>query len=494
MDEEAFRAGAKVVIESGPEIGQPSPALALIAAEEVAYARLIRGLCDPGCDADPESLCARVLDALDAAAAGSWEELMADAEAAGRPSRLLSVLAALATARLGEWERSFAFAKTALAADQRDTYAQRLYLAAAGTLGLLTTPSEDDLRGRFCALPFEQIDIQAQGRIHTCCPTWLPVPIGSLRDGDAGAVWNSAAAQAIRRSVLDGSFRFCSRMHCPMIANGLLPRRDEVRDPYHRAIIDRQITHLDRGPKRLTLAYDASCNLSCPSCRTQPIMARKDERDRLDRFAELVVLPLLRDAELVHVTGSGDPFASGHFRSLLKRLNAADFPGLKIQLQTNGVLLDRDAWRELGLDGLVDSLWVSIDAATPATYAVLRRGGDWVRLLHNLMFMRELRREGQLRIFRLDFVVQARNFRELPAVVELARVFGCDRLRLQMIRNWGTFTPAEFKEHFIGAPDHPAFEEFLEILRHPNLADPIVDLSTVRPMFELARVASRGVA
>ena len=53
---------------------------------------------------------------------------------------------------------------------------------------------------------------------------------------------------------------------------------------------DRVMGEIRRDARsNLTLAYDASCNLSCPSCRTNQIMARKHERDRLDQFAELIV-------------------------------------------------------------------------------------------------------------------------------------------------------------------------------------------------------------
>jgi hypothetical protein len=40
--------------------------------------------------------------------------------------------------------------------------------------------------------------------------------------------------------------------------------------------------------------------------------------------------------------------------------------------------------------------------------------------------------------------------------VDIARAFGFDCVHFQMIRNWGTFTVAEFDGHFIGSPDHPA--------------------------------------
>ena len=144
-------------------------------------------------------------------------------------------------------------------------------------------------------------------------------------------------------------------------------------------------------------------------------------------------------------------------------------------------------WQELGLDGLVESVWVSIDAARPETYAIVRRGGSFGKLLQNFEFLGALRREGHVRHLRLDFVVQARNFREMSDAVDIARAFGFDRIHFQMIRNWGTFTVAEFDRRFIGSPDHPDYGEFLEVLRHPNLAWAGVDWSNVRQLYDRAK-------
>jgi MoaA/NifB/PqqE/SkfB family radical SAM enzyme len=165
-----------------------------------------------------------------------------------------------------------------------------------------------------------------------------------------------------------------------------------------------------------------------------------------------------------------------------------------VQIQTNGVLLDERAWGELGLEGLVESVWVSIDAATPATYAVVRRGGDFARLLSNLVFLAWLRESGRLPLLRLDFVVQALNFREMPAAAELARALGADGIYFQMIRNWGTYSVAEFREHYIGSPDHPAYSEFLAVLRHPSLDWPGVDFSNVRRLRDLALATQPATA
>jgi MoaA/NifB/PqqE/SkfB family radical SAM enzyme len=449
-------------------------------------------LADPAAPPDaPDTFCRRLLARLRAMLgaedADAWQHFVVWAQQAVKPPRLLHVLAATAAAREEDWPRAFRHAKTAVAMSQRDLFAQRLFLRARARIDHAATPVADDLSDFFCPLPFESFELRPNGDVHTCCPAWLPVPIGNFHRQSPDEIWNSAAAQAIRSSILDGTYRYCSRLHCTAIVNHRLPRRAELKDPYHRQIVAQKTVRLERRPVRVLMSQDQSCNLSCPSCRTKLILAKKDEQDRLNELFEAVIFPLLRDARQVKITGSGDPFASGHYRYVLKRLSRREIPQLRVQLQTNGLLLDRRAWQELGLDGLVESIWVSIDAARSDTYAIVRRGGAFAKLLQNFEFLGELRGQDRIRRLRLDFVVQARNFREMPDAVNIARAFGFDNIHFQMIRNWGTFTVAEFDRHFIGSPDHPDYREFLEVLRHPNLAWAGVDWSNVRQLYERAQ-------
>src|SRR5690606_31107389 len=176
------------------------------------------------------------------------------------------------------------------------------------------------------------------------------------------------AAQDIRRSILDGSYRYCSRMHCPKITARALPKAETLSNQEHRGFVAGRRTHLTRGPKRVVLNHDRSCNLSCPSCRTRMIVAKKDEQEAMNRMADRVLMPLLADARKLHITGSGDPFGSAHFRYVLRQIGRQRPAGLRLELQTNGLLLAQ-SWDGLGIDGLVDALYISIDAARPETYA-----------------------------------------------------------------------------------------------------------------------------
>jgi pyruvate-formate lyase-activating enzyme len=386
-------------------------------------------------------------------------------------AKLLPVVAAEHHLARHDRRQAHRCASLALSVNQDDLHAQKLERASRPQ----PLPAPDP-RGRFCSNPFDKLETHRGGAVYFCCPAWLPTPIGNLERQSAEEIWNSAAARDIRASILDGSYRYCSRMHCPKLTGMTLPRNQEVANPDHKAILSERRTRLDRGPKRLVLNHDRSCNLSCPSCRTRLITARKDEQERMNAFAETALLPLLEQARRVHITASGDPFGSAHFRHVIRSITRtrARFPGLRLDLQTNGLLLEA-SWRELDLEGMVDRIYVSIDAARPASYRIVRRGGDFTKLIANLGFLAHLRRARRVGYVRLDFVVQALNFEEMPEAVDLVRRFGFDGIKFQMIRSWNTYSPAEFAHHNIGAADHPAAQAFEAILEDPRLHLPWVE-------------------
>lgn len=358
----------------------------------------------------------------------------------------------------------------ALVLDQEDLYAQELWFAARGD------PIQSIDSAKFiCPNPFERIESASRNRLMFCCPAWLPVAVGSLDDDTAEAVWNSSVAQDIRASIHDGSYRYCSRMHCPKLTENGLQQVDQITSEGLRSAWKSKATKLPPKIKRVALAHDRSCNISCPSCRTKLIVAGKAETIRLDALTDNSLLPLILASNRVNITGSGDPFSSKHYRNIIRQLTSLP-AGPLIDLQTNGLLLAR-SWDELGLEGRVGRVLVSIDAAQKETYEVIRRGGIFEDLMENLEFLSALRKRGSVEAVRLDFVTQALNFREMPGAAAIMREFGFDQIKFQMLRSWNTWSPEEFKKQHVGHPGHPDFAEMQQIMLDPRLTKPDVLLS-----------------
>jgi sulfatase maturation enzyme AslB (radical SAM superfamily) len=401
------------------------------------------------------------------------------------PCKFALVLATMNALKDGDLERAARCSREAFLQLPEDLFIQKLDQLAARR-------KEAVLVDRFCRVPFESIETAPNGDVHFCCPAWLPVPIGNLDKNTHEQIWNSPTAQAVRQSIHDGSYRYCSRVHCAHLSSNSLPRRDQIKPEHLRAISQAKLTRLTSRPRKLVLAHDRSCTLSCPSCRTKIIVASHVEQIRLNRMADDVLLPLTRDALRIRITSSGDPFGSGHFRYVMKELDRQRYPRLVLEIQTNGVLFDEAAWREFDLVGRLGLVAISLDSANEETYSVVRRGGSFRRLQDNLDFLAGRRKAGEISLMRLDFVVQGLNYREMPEMLSIADRYGFDKIKFQMIRNWHTYSAAEFAKHDIGSRYHPRYQEFLEILNHPQLRSERVELWGMRGALDDAKRLAAG--
>lgn len=441
-----------------------------IAGHEKTYLRRRRLL--DGADKTAQGLVERLKDEL-ADDTDRTESLVADAVAqkADLPIVTLNLCAWLALDHAG-WVHAETLAREVIARDHHDLLAQRLVDAAEAQSATLDTDIDRWLRTRTCKAPFSEIETRTNGQVHFCCSAWQPAPIGALDAKGEGGFWHSASAREIRRSVRDGDFSHCSRWHCPSIAGRRLPAKD---DPQVAALARAP----DPKPARVILSHDRSCNISCPSCRSDLIALGNAKSKQLNELFEDKLLPLLTDAKQIKVTGSGDPFGSRHFRYLIRRLTATFPRDRRIQLHTNGLLANERAWNDLDLWGHVGSVWVSVDATDPETYAVLRRGGTMAALLPNLRFLGRLRKAGQIDAFRLDFVVQQANYAEIGDFVDLARNMGADGTYFLRLRNWGHVNVDDFRKLDVFAPDHPEHPALLTRLADPRLAAVGVELGSI---------------
>ena len=336
--------------------------------------------------------------------------------------------------------------------------------------------------GKFCPQPFRMAQSYDNGNLFFCCPSWLPISPGNLLDAPIDEVWNSSWAQAVRKSILDGSYRYCSELNCPRLQgqeDGLVPN-EKVRDPYLRKIIDEGLTVLPKGPLELSVAYDPTCNLSCPSCRTELYKCGSEEKQRAATIHEHIFGKGLAETEFITISTNGDPFASNYYLSALREFDWKAHPKLRINFITNGLRLTPEMWASVAnCHGNVNSLHVSVNAATPETFAINQRGGKLEKLLPNLEFIASLRRAKKVKLFSLGFYVLANNVREMTEFVRLGKRLGVDSIFFGHIMRAQSHTDEEFARIAVHLPGHPDHEEFMAILRDPLLSDPIVRLSNM---------------
>lgn len=327
------------------------------------------------------------------------------------------------------------------------------------------------LRDRFCRRPFNFLEITPGGNAYLCCPNYLPLPIGNAANHSVDALLNSPRARAIRRSILDGSFKYCDPSRCEVMhKDQLLARTPEAIEGYGE--IAERVSHLQ-------LSYDPTCNLSCPQCRTKPIAAKGAPKQVVDNITDRCVIPMLGRIDTVKLNGFGDIFASKASRRVLSAIDPHRYPRLRVDLFSNGILFTPRQWAAFpGIHGRVRSVRISIDAARPETYAVIRRGGNFDTLMENMEFISGLRRQGMIELLQMAFVYQESNFSEMEEFVALGRRFGADQVVFEPLMDWGTYGSSEdFRCRTIHALHHPRRAEFMAVVGRLRAQAPFVHLS-----------------
>lgn len=111
-------------------------------------------------------------------------------------------------------------------------------------------------------------------------------------------------------------------------------------------------------------------------------------------------------------------------RDFLDLAEAAIARGLKVNVTTNGTLLDRAAARRLAAIG-VNRVSISLDGPSARVHDAVR--GQAQAFRRSVRTIRRLRAHG-LRRVRINFVVMRANYRRLPAMVRLAGELGAEEL------------------------------------------------------------------
>jgi MoaA/NifB/PqqE/SkfB family radical SAM enzyme/2-polyprenyl-3-methyl-5-hydroxy-6-metoxy-1,4-benzoquinol methylase len=357
----------------------------------------------------------------------------------------------------------------------------------------------DEFKNFICPNPFLYGEVRSDGELATCC--YLPFTFGNIKKEGLKGAWNSATAQAVRRSILDGTYSFCDKKKCASMQQVSKPYKESTHDyqvayqvfpkealeqPKLKKLFENTLQLQSEGPKIVSFEDDASCNLACPSCRISPIMASKEDSESMYQLEKTVLDDLGPSLEEAWFCGAGDPFVSRSYRRLYKEYDFEKFPNLKLRLDSNGVALTPKTWNELlsKVKHKVGLICFSVDAATKDTYDITRVGGNFDLLMKNMQFISELeeRKSGVKLLMRM--IVQRKNFREMKAFIELGRKLNFDYVVFSCLQNWGTFSQEDYKKEAVHIPGSPYLGELREILRDPIFDDPRVNLGNLSDIYE----------
>jgi wyosine [tRNA(Phe)-imidazoG37] synthetase (radical SAM superfamily) len=326
------------------------------------------------------------------------------------------------------------------------------------------------LRGKVCLSPYVSIQVGTTGDVSLCgCSSWMPSTVGNLFEQSIHDILSNADSVAIRQSMSQGTFEYCNQDQCGILQQNALNEIESLEPRLQRLVSDSSLYEI---PHEIFLAGDATCNLSCPSCRKNIIKNSEQKHEnnvalgkRL--YDNIFSTPTDKTIRL-HVSTSGEIFASPILLSFVNSISPTDFPGLELCIQTNGLLMEKH-WHKLGaMQDRVSKITITTDAAQKSTYEKLRRGGKWDDIQQALMWISKKKQQTNMSLH-LRMVAQYDNYLEMADFYQQSDALGTDVIEYSKIDNRGTYTSSEFAQHDVFSPLHPEYkhaQDKLDSIKH----------------------------
>jgi hypothetical protein len=301
-------------------------------------------------------------------------------------------------------------------------------------------------------------------------------PYGKRVLGDAAAsgvsaVWTGERASALRRDLNAGGSRFCG--DCPL----KLPLKKDERPP------ERSLD-VPALPSRLYIECTAACNISCAQacCAPETGITRTRQAGMLDfevfrRVVDEAGPSLVR----IDFFNYGETFLHKRAVEMCEYIKSR-FPHVYLYTSTNGLAFTDQHVRRLVHSG-IDEVTFSIDGATPESYAIYRKRGQFEKAIANLRTAAEEKhRAGRdVPFINWRYILFSHNDsdEEMTRARTMAADIGVDRLCWEL-----TDHPEDmFSRRFLpGTPAHAAIKH--EIWDDNNLGNAIPG-ATPRARIEL---------
>ncbi len=185
-------------------------------------------------------------------------------------------------------------------------------------------------------------------------------------------------------------------------------------------------------PRCVGLVLGNACNVDCIHCYQpkngdnvlRPVAIGKELRREF-----IGLYPYLSTFRVL----GGEVFALSGFSELLDDVEATVSRPI-LSVSTNGTLID-EGWAERIVRLPFSHLTISIDGATPETFARLRRGSRLESVLTNLKRIQRWKEKLGSEFPYVDsfFVVMRSNFREIPKYLQLMREHGISDVSFQTL-------------------------------------------------------------
>lgn len=306
---------------------------------------------------------------------------------------------------------------------------------------------------KHCSKPFEEFEIDVDGKCYCCCRWWNnSYCLGNILEQDVEEIWNGEAAQELRRSILEGDYKYCNTKEC-------LPNHSE----------NVRYEKITNYPMEISLCYDYSCNAKCVFCNDSIKVMSLEEASKWDKIIDSKMIPLLANAKFVRLSMVGELFISNHSKKLVQKISE-NYPNLKFEIVSNGIYATEENIKKLNIEGKIASIKFSIPSFEPKTYKKMVRNGNINAVMTNLSYISNLHKEGIIPDFRLNFIICSLNYKEIINYIKYADKLGAqvDFLLLDK-RDESTDFLKDFNKYNVANPKHPKYNDFINVINSTEL-------------------------
>ena len=316
-----------------------------------------------------------------------------------------------------------------------------------------------------CPYPFEIVQIISTGEVIPCvCADYTDYSFGNIFEQTLDEIWNGEKARLFRQTILDRKYSFCKTNICSFNPENEL---NEIN-------IDLIVPY----PKVVHFSHDSVCNASCITCRHDLVLKNENNLGKLNELIDSKFIPFLKNAQLVCMNGSGEAFASVHSRLLIKKIIEV-YPNIKFSIFTNGILCNEDNIRELGLDGRISDVYISIPASTKKTYDKIVKYGNFKNVCDNIVSLVKKRGEGKISRIYFIFVLNSLYYKEAKSVLAFAKKLAIPVSIVEIRDRNSSPVSDNFDQFAVYKNSHPKNSSLVKELLDPIFEDPCCRLSSV---------------
>lgn len=325
-------------------------------------------------------------------------------------------------------------------------------------------------KNKVCIQAYKRAEILGIfGDVTPCCLEFTNRhSFGDIRKQSFEEIWNGEIARDFRRSMLDGSFKYCNKDLCMLQEDELLVDADGF-------------TEYADWPEEIEIGVSTVCNVRCRMCRdhNNPFEWEKDEIFRETMFQRYMeIIPHIKK---LFLNSFGEALIDNYCKRIIQEALKIN-PNLKICLLSNGIFCNEEKFKEYGI--LDNTEWVqcSIHAATKETYNKIVRGGDFDKVKKNVEWLAQEKEKGRFERVTINFVVNSLNYHEMVLFAkwakslnitccfwEVRRQYDGDKVKQNSEHNDDTemVTAKNYPKYAVFLPEHPQYKNFVKVLQHP---------------------------